>query len=82
SVLVHQVNIVQELMGIVSQLAKGLTKISNSLSRELAILSNYLRRQASTSSIPTDIHQSQVQIVLKGEHHAFLRKARDEARDD
>jgi len=82
SVLVHQVNIVQEIMGIVSQLAKGLTKISNSLSRELAILSNYLRRQASTSSIPTDIHQSQVQIVLKGEHHAFLRKARDEARDD
>lgn len=82
SVMLCQVNVVQEIMGIVSQLAKGLTKISNNLSRELAILSNHLKRQSRVSATPTNTELSQVQIVLKGEHHAFLRKARDEAKDN
>lgn len=72
SVLLHQNLIVSEIVNIVSQLSKGLSRVSNSLSRELAILASYIKRQSSNIEESNDNTHVRAQIVLKGEHHEYV----------
>ncbi|WP_172666939.1 phospholipase D-like domain-containing protein [Pseudomonas chlororaphis] len=79
SIMVNDSRVVVEVAGILSQLARGLSKTSTALSRELAILTKHLADTPRKCSSAKNL--AKLKIVLNDEHHAFVRRARDEAKN-
>lgn len=81
SVCMKQPNIVREIMVIASKLASGKTKISNNLSREIAVLANQYRNKV-TLQRESNEQLAKARLILKTHHNEYLRVARDEANND
>ncbi|WP_179149133.1 phospholipase D-like domain-containing protein [Pseudomonas syringae] len=81
SVSIQNTQIVVEMLTIASRLARGLSRVSNNLSRELAVLARNIKKTGMDISRPkaSEVAGIGVQLVLKSQHHEFIRKARDEA---
>ena len=83
SVNVQHPGIVIELLTIASRLSRGLSRVSNSLSRELAVLANQLKSKNTQLELQEQASGDlTAKLVLKTYHHEYLRKARDEATQD
>lgn len=79
SVNIQHSKIVVEMLTIASRLARGLSRVSNNLSRELAILASKIKSADNLNPTPDSYGELSIQLVLKTQHHEFIRKARDEA---
>lgn len=69
-------------LSIASHLAMGKQGLSNELSRELAVQSTILSKRESISDSDDTETTVDVQLISAPEHHAFCKKASDEATCD
>lgn len=82
SVSIRHAPVVVDMLTIASRLARGLSRVSNDFSRELAVLANRIRKESLDKQHEPTGGEIGLQLVLKTQHHEFIRQARDEAIDD
>lgn len=79
SVCIHYPPLVVEALSIMSRLAKGLSRVSTDLSKDLARMAHQVRKQhdGTKSNIP---RLTTIKLIAQDQHHEFVRRARDEAK--
>ncbi len=81
SVRLSNQRIVSEIIKLSSDMARGSSKVSNLLSRELSKLANSLNRNH-VEEYNSASTFSEARLILKNDHYDLIRKARDDAKKD
>lgn len=81
SVCIHYAPIVVEALSIMSRLAKGLSRVSTELSKDLARMAHQVRK-APSENTNNIVRNTKIKLIAQDQHHEFVRRARDEAKEN